>query len=453
MASSARRDDDADDEDGESEESEEEDGEDGEARAEEAERVLSAAVAASSDELARWPAPLLRWAQREVVLRVAEVRARGRRRTPRLPRRRRRDESGGGAGGGRGDAERDALASETLPKLPAPYVALRALSSGTFGDVFVARREEEAAAAAGSLVAAKRFRVSGDTTNGCGFPASAIREVGILARVRHPNIVRMLDVVVDRDERVFMCMELVAEGDMRAIVSEMDRPFAWGELKCLAAQLLRALAFLASRLIVHRDVKTSNLLYAKGRLKLCDFGAARKFGTARAMTMEAVTLPYRPIELLLHASDGRYGSEVDAWSAGCVLLELALREPLVSAADEGEALGRIFERLGTPLKGGADEHGDAEASHRVWPEFFAGTGVADMARTSDGLVWPELAARQPQGAAASPRSLASFRDLVRRLVAFSPSRRADLALGDAASHAWFLEPPRALDELEMPGAF
>lgn len=58
--------------------------------------------------------------------------------------------------------------------------------------------------------------------------------------------------------------------------------------------LLEGMNYLHERKIVHRDLKTSNLLYSnEGILKICDFGLARKVSQAR-MTQNVITMWYRP---------------------------------------------------------------------------------------------------------------------------------------------------------------
>ena len=88
-------------------------------------------------------------------------------------------------------------------------------------------------------------------------------------------------------------------------------------MKCLASQL-----FAAARACIHAgtraraDIKTSNVLYNDdGRLALCDFGLARRFGDpVEPMTTNVVTLWYRCPELLLGATS--YSTAVDNWSVG-----------------------------------------------------------------------------------------------------------------------------------------
>lgn len=112
--------------------------------------------------------------------------------------------------------------------------------------------------------------------------------------------------------------------------------------------LLDGIAYLHDRKIVHRDLKTSNLLYSnEGILKICDFGLARKAAQA-LMTQEVITMWYRPPELLL--GEYHYSVELDIWSVGCIMAEMFLREPLFQGKSELEQLDIIFKAIGSPTE-------------------------------------------------------------------------------------------------------
>jgi serine/threonine protein kinase len=110
--------------------------------------------------------------------------------------------------------------------------------------------------------------------------------------------------------------------------------FTEAQAKKLMRDLLSGTAYLHSRNIVHRDFKSSNLLYSNdGRLKICDFGLARKLASKEApLTQEVITMWYRPPELLLGAE--RYSLEVDMWSIGCIMAEIMLKTQIFKGSTE-----------------------------------------------------------------------------------------------------------------------
>lgn len=87
------------------------------------------------------------------------------------------------------------------------------------------------------------------------------------------------------------------EHDLKTLMSIMPNPFLQSEVKTLLLQLLRAVAHCHSQWILHRDLKTSNLLINnRGVVKVADFGLARRFGDpvgVGGMTQLVVTLWYR----------------------------------------------------------------------------------------------------------------------------------------------------------------
>ncbi|CAD7930925.1 unnamed protein product [Amoebophrya sp. A25] len=115
-----------------------------------------------------------------------------------------------------------------------------------------------------------------------GFPLSAIREIRLLQRLRHVNIVELVDVVWTPQERsnkfrgtVHLVFEFV-EHDLTGLLTYRKRMLSLQETKNMARQILCGLAFLHEQQIVHRDLKNSNVLVSNhGVLKLADFGLSR----------------------------------------------------------------------------------------------------------------------------------------------------------------------------------
>lgn len=139
---------------------------------------------------------------------------------------------------------------------------------------------------------------------------------------------------------VFLVMDFL-EHDLKTLLDDMREPFLPSEVKTLLLQILSATEFLHSHWIMHRDLKTSNLLMNnRGEIKLADFGMARYFGDPPPkLTQLVVTLWYRAPELLLGAE--KYGPEIDMWSIGCIFGELLTKEPLLQGKNEVDQVSKV----------------------------------------------------------------------------------------------------------------
>lgn len=155
------------------------------------------------------------------------------------------------------------------------YQQLNAIEEGSYGVVYRARD-----IATGVVYALKQVKME---TTGEGFPVHALREIAILIAQPHPNIVAVREMVVGNTlNKIYMVMEFV-DHDIKALMDRMERmrtQFATSEVKCLMLQLLAGVAHLHDNWVIHRDLKTSNLLYSSGGiLKIADLGLARQYGS------------------------------------------------------------------------------------------------------------------------------------------------------------------------------
>ncbi|KAF2232753.1 Pkinase-domain-containing protein [Viridothelium virens] len=214
------------------------------------------------------------------------------------------------------------------------------IGSGTYGKVYKAVHVYTK-----EKVALKKIRMEGERD---GFPVTAIREIKLLQSLRHENVVRLQEVMVEKND-CFMVFEYLSH-DLTGLLNHPSFQLDHAHKKHLAKQLFEGLDYLHRRGVLHRDIKAANILISNtGLLKLADFGLARFFAKRRQLdyTNRVITIWYRSPELLL--GETQYGPAVDIWSAACVLVEIFTRHAIFPG-DGGEInqLDKIYSVLGTP---------------------------------------------------------------------------------------------------------
>lgn len=229
------------------------------------------------------------------------------------------------------------------------YEEVAEIGNGAYGIVYKARDLQNE----GRFVALKRVRIVNSEE---GMPLSTIREIAFLKQIdnfAHENIVRLLDIFhTTSPSKMETHLSLVfehIEQDLNAYIENCPQPGLpeW-KTKDITHQLLNGVDFLHSHRIVHRDLKPQNVLISKsGQVKIADFGLARVFSNAMALTSVVVTLWYRSPEVLLQSS---YSTPVDIWSIGCIMAELYNRKPLFEGKSDVDQLHKIFSVVGTPAR-------------------------------------------------------------------------------------------------------
>jgi len=180
-----------------------------------------------------------------------------------------------------------------------------------------------------------------------------IREVSILRDFVHPNVVRMLDMHVGGQADYNLIFEFL-ERDLHSVLKRYRKTgerMPMSQVCSFSKMLLNGIHACHVRLIIHRDLKPQNILLSEDNvLKICDFGLARIFAQPlKHYTVDVITLWYRCPEILL-ASPNPYGPEVDVWSAGCVIAEMATGEAPFCGQSEIDTIFKIFRLLGTPTE-------------------------------------------------------------------------------------------------------
>ena len=181
-----------------------------------------------------------------------------------------------------------------------------------------------------------------------------LREVMIMKYVQHENIIPLYDVIFHINKNP----QLKKIGDIYLIMEKMDSDlqkiiFSKQELsddhyQFILYQILRAIYYLHSANIIHRDFKPSNVLINEDcTIKLCDFGMSRNLKEDDlTLTEYVVTRYYRAPEIML--SSHHYSKKIDVWSVGCSFAELLTKRFLFPGENYIAQIKLIIEALGSP---------------------------------------------------------------------------------------------------------
>ena len=223
------------------------------------------------------------------------------------------------------------------------FTAISIIGKGTFGIVYRAKKDQS-----DEILAIKRVFQDKRYHN---------RELEILKELKHPNIINLRHYFYtkgEKDDEIYLnCVTDYLPQVLSRILSvnfqtrkQLD-PFI---AKLYAYQMLLSIKYIHSIGITHRDIKPQNVLVDQktNKIKLCDFGSAKKLVKGQKSLAYICSRYYRAPELIFGST--QYDSQIDVWSMGCVIGELVLGRPLFPGDNPSDQLVEIIKILGTPTK-------------------------------------------------------------------------------------------------------
>ncbi|KAI8853698.1 kinase-like domain-containing protein [Chytridium lagenaria] len=268
-----------------------------------------------------------------------------------------------------------------------------------------------------------------------GIPITALREIKILKSLNHKNIVQLTEMAVKKGNKVtrqrgeiFMVFPYM-DHDLTGLLENPNVRFNPSQIKSYTKQLLEGTHHLHTNNILHRDMKTANILVDnRGNLKIADFGLARAYhpkNQTANYTNCVVTRWYRPPELLLGVT--KYGPAIDMWGVGCVFGEILRRKPILMGNDDIDQLNKIFQLSGTPT----------EQSCHSFPELMSKSGIQAFERSHTKSIRSRfhhfIQDTRFEGAV----------ELLEQLLVCDPAQR--LTAAGAVTHRYFFCAPKAAE--------
>ena len=166
------------------------------------------------------------------------------------------------------------------------------------------------------------------------------REIDILSRIDHPNVIRYFETYMD-DRYFHIVTEYLSGGDLLTGMSR-KKNYSERDIALVINKLLSAISHIHANGIVHRDLKPENILFETPHedsdIKIIDFGVSRQFFQANDDLNSIVGTPYYVAPEVL---SGKYDKKVDIWSIGIIMYVLMTGKPPFNANSKAELFAKI----------------------------------------------------------------------------------------------------------------
>ncbi|KAL1753940.1 kinase-like domain-containing protein [Schizophyllum commune] len=194
------------------------------------------------------------------------------------------------------------------------YSKIKKIGQGASGHVYVAKT-----LATGKKVAIKEMDLSHQPRK-----ELIVNEIMVMKESQHPNIVNFLDSYLVKSNELWVVMEYMEGGALTDIIE--NNTLEEDQISSICLETCKGLGHLHSQSIIHRDIKSDNvLLDASGRVKITDFGFCAKLTDQKSKRATMVGTPYWMAPEVVKQKE--YGAKVDIWSLGIMAIEMIENEP------------------------------------------------------------------------------------------------------------------------------
>eukprot|EP00727_Mastigamoeba_balamuthi_P012042 m51a1_g7460 putative p21-activated protein kinase (489) ;mRNA; r:146844-149083 len=213
------------------------------------------------------------------------------------------------------------------------------IGEGAAGEVFLATDNRNQ-----RKVAVKKMEINQDNVK------LLATEISIMKTSNHPNIVDYVDSFSISEKEIWVVMEYMGGGCLTDILEAFESVrLSERHIAFICRETLSALQYIHGLHRIHRDIKSDNvLLSSEGGIKLADFGYAAQLTQKQQKRNTVVGTPYWMAPELIRGQD--YGTKVDIWSLGIMVMEMAQGEPPFMEFPPLRALFLITTKGIPPLK-------------------------------------------------------------------------------------------------------